>query len=334
VLAKHARKHVGVVVGVRRQEETIFVARGRVGGDRPSPPDEHTIFEIGSITKVFTATVLADMAREGLVGLDDPVQSHLPDGVEMPVRGRAITLADLASQTSGLPRLPKGLLRRALREGSNPYASFTVEHLHAAVPATKPRRAPGAKIAYSNYGPGLLGHVLALRAGTSYFDLVFERVLRPLGMTDTHIAVPDDKLERFAQGHNRRGRPVPNWDLPALAGAGALRSTGAELLRFLGAQLGDAPPSLSDAIRMTHRIRARRRGLAIGLGWFSMELKGQPFPVFWHDGGTGGFRSVAGFVAETQTAAAVLSNSARSVNRIGVEVLEAIGDGSRSVSTT
>ncbi len=240
-LTKHARKHVGVAVGVRHEGETFVVGRGRVADDRPSPPDERTMFEIGSITKVFTATVLADMAREGLVGLDDPVQHHLPDGVEMPVRGRPITLADLASQTSGLPRLPKGLLWLALREGSNPYANFTVEHLHAAVPATKPRRAPGGKIRYSNYGSGLLGHVLALRAGKSYYDLVSERVLRPLGMTDTHIAIPDDKLERFAQGHNRRGRPVPNWDLPALAGAGALRSTVADLLSFLGAQLGDAP---------------------------------------------------------------------------------------------
>ena len=224
-----ARKHVGIVVGVRRGGETTIVGRGRVADDRTRAPDERTIFEIGSITKVFTATLLADMAREGLVALDDPVQRHLPDGVVIPVRGRPITLADLATHTSGFPRLPEGLLRRALRDGANPYASFTVDDLQAAIPVTKPRREPGRKIKYSNYGVGLLGHVLALRAGTTYEELVAGRITGPLRMTDTSIAVPDDKLDRFAEGHSRRGKPVSNWDLPALAGAGALRSTVSDL---------------------------------------------------------------------------------------------------------
>ena len=116
VLDERARQHVGILVGVRRDGETTIAARGRVADDRPQRPDERTIFEIGSITKVFTATLLADLAREGLVALDDPVQKHLPEGVVMPVRARPITLAELASHTSGLPRLPKGLFRRALRE--------------------------------------------------------------------------------------------------------------------------------------------------------------------------------------------------------------------------
>jgi serine-type D-Ala-D-Ala carboxypeptidase/endopeptidase len=208
VLDKRARKHAGIVVGVRRDGETTVAARGRVADDRPQPPDERTIFEIGSITKVFTATLLADLAREGLVALDDPVQRHLPEGVVMPVRGRPITLADLASHTSGLPRLPKGLFRRALRERANPYASFTVEDLHAAISVTRPRRPPGRKVRYSNYGAGLLGHVLALRAGTSYEQLVAERITQPLGMTDTSITVSGEKLSRFAQGHSFRGREI------------------------------------------------------------------------------------------------------------------------------
>jgi serine-type D-Ala-D-Ala carboxypeptidase/endopeptidase len=208
VLYRRARKHVGIVVGVRRDGETAIVGRGRVADDRPQRPDERTIFEIGSITKVFTAVLLADLAREGLVALDDPVQKHLPEGVLLPVRGRPITLADLASHTSGLPRLPKGLMRRALRERANPYASFTVEDLHAAIPVTRPRREPGRKMRYSNYGAGLLGHVLALRAGTSYEQLVADRITGPLGMTDTSIAVAGEKLSRFAQGHSFRGKPV------------------------------------------------------------------------------------------------------------------------------
>lgn len=311
---------------MRKEGETWTFGRGRIADDRPTAPAADTLFEIGSITKVFTATLLADMAREGLVGLDDPVQHYLPDGVELAVRGRPITLADLATHTSGLPRLPKGLLRLALRESKNPYANFSVGQLHAAVSAAKPRRAPGVRFRYSNFGAGLLGHVLALRAGQTYEELVTERICEPLGLTDTCISVPDAKLSRLAQGHNRRGRPVPHWDLPALAGAGALRSTVTDLLAFLSAQLGEAPPSLAEAIRLTHELRARKRKLSIGLGWLSMPIRGQRFPVLWHDGGTGGFRSVAGFVRETETVVVVLSNSSRAVTTIGVKVLEAIGD--------
>jgi CubicO group peptidase (beta-lactamase class C family) len=325
VLARHARKHVGVAVGVRVGGETYTAGRGRIGPDRPAPPAADTIFEIGSITKVFTATVLAQMALEGLVSLDDPVQRFLPAGVELQVRGRAITLADLATHTSGLPRLPKGLLWLAISERKNPYANFGVDSLEAAVSAARPRRAPGGKIRYSNFGAGLLGHVLALRAGKSYEELVVERICAPLGLSDTSIAVPEEKAARFAQGHNRRGKPVPHWDLPSLPGAGALRSTVADLLTFLEAQLGPRPPELAAAIELTHEPRARRGPMSIGLGWLIHTPKGQPFPAIWHDGGTGGFRSVAGFVEESETAVVVLSNSARWVTRLGLRLLEAIG---------
>jgi serine-type D-Ala-D-Ala carboxypeptidase/endopeptidase len=322
VLDRRARKHIGIVVGVRHRGETTVVGRGCVGDDRPQVPGERTIFEIGSITKAFTATLLAALAREGVLGLDDPVQTHLPDGVVIPVRGRPITLADLASHTSGLPRSPKGFLRIALRERDNPYAGYTVEQLHAAIPATKPRRPPGRKVRYSNYGMGLLGHVLELRSGRSYEQLVAERITAPLGMTDTGIAVPEEKLGRFARGHDRRGRPVSNWDLPTLAGAGALRSTVADLLRFLDAQLGDAQPGLAEAMRATHEPRASRGALSVGRGWMMLPVPDLERRVVWHDGGTGGFRSVAGFVEGGETQVVVLSSSARAVDRLGLEIVK------------
>ena len=259
------------------------------------------------------------MAREGLVALDDPVQKHLPDGVVIPVRGRPITLADLASHTSGLPRLPKGFLRRALREGANPYASFTVEELNAAIPRTKPRRAPGRKVRYSNYGAGLLGHVLALRAGNE---------LRGARRRADHGPARHDRHQHRGSGGEARPvrpRPRPPWQAraelgsPRLPGAGALRSTAADLLTFLDAQLGSAPPGLAEAMRATHEPRASRRAPSVGLGWMILPDRDQPGPVLWHDGGTGGFRSVAGFVAEMEASVVVLSNSARSVDRIGLD---------------
>ena len=178
VLARTHVSRTGLVVGAWRDGEEIGLwERGEL------PAGAGSIFEIGSITKVFTATLLADMARDGLVGIDDRVSLHLPPGVELPSRGREITLADLSSHRSGLPALPRGLLLPALTtRRRNPYAAWDAARLEGAIQRTRPRRAPERRARYSNYGVGLLGHLLARRAGMSYDELVRQRICRPLGM--------------------------------------------------------------------------------------------------------------------------------------------------------
>jgi D-alanyl-D-alanine-carboxypeptidase/D-alanyl-D-alanine-endopeptidase len=324
LLVRHARRHVGVAVGVIRGEGTWVMGSGTAGPGGPAPPGAHTIFEIGSVTKVFTATLLAAMVEDGLLALDDPVQPCLPAGVELPVRGRPITLADLATHTAGLPRLPHGFVLRSVRHRRNPYGWLTVGDLYAGLPSTRLRREPGGRPRYSNLGYGLLGHVLAARAGRSYEQLVRERICRPLALEDTGVSVPAAVRGRFAQGHNRRGRPVPHWDLPVLAGAGALRSTVADLLRFLRLQLGEGELALVSAAALTHAPQSRQRGVAIGLGWTRLPLLGTEHELLFHNGGTGGFRSFVGFVPATQTAVVVLTNSARSVDALGFRILERI----------
>jgi serine-type D-Ala-D-Ala carboxypeptidase/endopeptidase len=324
VLARHARRHVGVAIGVISGEGMSVTGSGTAGPGGPAPPAEHTIFEIGSVTKAFTATVLAAMVEEGLLAVDDPVQQYLPAGVELPVRGRRITLADLATHTSGLPRLPHGFVLRSLRHRRNPYAWLTVDDLYLGLPSTRLRREPGARPRYSNLGYGLLGHVLALRAGCGYEHLVQERICLPLELQDTGVSVPVAARGRFAQGHDRRGRPVPYWELPALAGAGGLRSTVADLLRFLHAQLGEGPPALVSAAALTHAPRFRNRGVSIGLGWTHLRLRGTKRELLFQNGGTGGFRSFVAFVPATHTAVVVLANSARSVDALGLRILERI----------
>ncbi|MEW6581728.1 MAG: serine hydrolase domain-containing protein [Actinomycetota bacterium] len=324
MLDRHASKHVGIAVGVCRHDATWTFSRGRVGAGRPEPPDADTVFEIGSITKVFTATVLADMAEEGLVDLEDRVQRYLPHGIELPVRGRPITLLDLATHASGLPRLPPGLLRRALRQRSNPYAGFTTKHLELAVGHARLRRGPGERLRYSNFGFGLLGYLLARRAETGYEELVRERICDPLGLADTRISLPPEALPRFADGHSRRGHQVPHWDIPALAGAGALRSSVADLLRFLTLHLREPTTRLGRAARTTREPRAHRGKLVQCLGWLDVPLQGHPHRVLWHSGGTGGFRSFLGAVHETETGVAVLGNCVRSVDAVGFRILEAI----------
>ena len=286
------------------------------------PPGGDTIFEIGSITKLFTATLLADMAGEGLVRLDDAVARHLPEGVRLPERSAPVTLADLASHTAGLPRLPRGMLRRSLRHRRNPYAGYTVQDLHVAVNKARLRRRRRPR--YSNFGFGLLGHVLALRAHAGYEALVEQRICRPLRLADTSIVVPGDRLARFAQGHDRRGRPVPHWDLPALPGAGGLRSTVDDLLVFIALHLGEGDSGLVHAARVTREPRARLGSMRVGLGWMDVPLRGRSHRVLFHNGGTGGFRSFCGVVVSTRTAVAVLASSARSVDAVGMRLLEAM----------
>jgi serine-type D-Ala-D-Ala carboxypeptidase/endopeptidase len=267
------------------------------------------------------------MVEEGLVTLDDPVQRYLPAGVELPVRGRPITLADLATQTSGLPRLPPGLVRRSLGQRRNPYAGFTELDLEQAISRTRPKSSPGEKLRYSNFGFGLLGHVLARRAAQPFEQLVRERICDPLGLADTQIAIPAEARARFADGHDRRGRQVSHWDVPALAGAGALRSTVADLLRFLELQLWPPATRLGRAAQATHEPRAHRGRLSQGLGWAGLPLRGDSSQMLWHNGGTGGFRSFLGFVKEIEAGVAVLSNCSRSVDAIGFRVLEACNRG-------
>ena len=294
ILDRHAGRLTGVAVGVGHEGRTWTFGRGRIGADGSDRPAPDTIFEIGSISKVFTATLLAVMVEEGTVALDDPVDRYLPEGVRLPVRGRPITLVDLATHSSGLPRLPKGLLRMSLfRNRANPYALFTVAQLERAVAEARLKGKPGARRRYSNFGAGLLGHVLALRAGQSYESLLRDRICDPLRLLDTRVEVPTGDLGRFAGGHDRRGRPVPHWELPSLAGAGALRSTVTDLLSFLELQHRDHPGVLERAARLTHEPRLRRRRLTQCLGWMSFASPSGA-RLLWHDGGTGGFRSFCG----------------------------------------
>ena len=296
-----ARKQsTGMVVGIVDESGQRFVAYGSAAKNG-APMTADTLFEIGSITKVFTAQLLADAVARGVVKLDDPVSKLLPGSVKMPEKnGRAITLLDLATHRSGLPRLPE----MTITDMSNPYAAFTVDQMYSFLSKHELRREPGAEFEYSNFGAGLLGHVLARQAGTDYESLLRRRVLGPLGMKSTAIVLSPELKARMAQGHDAKLQPVPNWDLPTLAGAGALRSSAADMLKFVAAHLaasGGVPAS------MLATRRPATGNTEVGLGW--MIAKRGSKEVVWHNGGTGGFQSFIGFDRVARVGVVVLSNS-------------------------
>jgi CubicO group peptidase (beta-lactamase class C family) len=319
-------RRIGLVIGCLAGNEQRVAGYGHVRTDAQDTPDGGTIFEIGSVTKVFTGLLLADLAEQGLVGLDDPLSHYLPAWVRVPTfGGQQITLADLASHAGGLRRDPAGTLRRWLGDRHNPNAGLSVEELYTGLARTRLRRRPGQRVRYSNLGAGLLGDALTRAAGQSYEELVSERICLPLGMRDTVVSPTGEQAPRLAAGHTRRGRSAAPLEIPALVGAGALRSTAADMLGFLRANLDPADTPLASQIERTQLPRLRvAKHTEIGLGWLIARLPGVAGPMLWHNGGTAGFRSFVGAIKGTGAAVVVLSNTARSVDRLGLRLLKVL----------
>ncbi|HEX3307869.1 MAG TPA: serine hydrolase domain-containing protein [Streptosporangiaceae bacterium] len=296
------------------------VSTGGSGGAEP-----RTIFQVGSVTKVFTALLLADMTERGEVRLSDPAARYLPGAREV---AGAATLADLATHTAGLPRLPGGLFWSARLSPRDPYARYPAPWFRRAARRALRTGSSGSPYAYSNFGYGLLGYLLGQAAGSDYETLVTTRVCRPLGLPDTTPAVPGPSRDRQAQGH-QGGRPVPGWRMGPLAGAGALYSTAADLARFLQACLAAAGGSvpggpLAPAIRATLAPRQPVPGGDIGLAWHHVRLGNHR--IIWHNGMTGGFSAMIAFDPERGLGVAALANSAcRPPSPLDAAVMAALG---------
>src|SRR5580693_7288776 len=238
ILAKRVdqqKQAVGIIVGVIEPAGRRVVAYGNLANRDPRTLDGDRIFEIGSVSKVFTSLLLADMVNRKEVTLDDPAAKYLPENVRMPERsGKSITLLDLSTHSSGLPPLPSNFKPKDLL---NPYADYSVDDLYQFLSGYTLPRDPGSEFEYSNLGGGLLGHILAHRAGMDYESLIRTRITRPLSMPDTGITLSSSMNKRMAIGHNAMLAPAANWDIPTLAGAGGLRSSANDMLTFLEAFL-------------------------------------------------------------------------------------------------
>jgi len=314
-----AKRGVGIVVGLVDEKGARVITYGKASQDSNLALDGNSVFEIGSVTKVFTATLLADMVERGEVSLNDPISKYLPRTVKTPTRdGKEITLFDLATQTSGLPRLPSNF---APKDPQNPYADYSVDQMYAFLSGYSLTRGIGEKYEYSNFGVGLLGHILTLRAGTDYETLVRKRICLPLGMSDTKIKLTPEMLARMATGHNQALKPVPNWDLPTLAGAGALRSTVNDMLKFVAANLGLTKSPLLVAMQKAQQAQREtgQADLSIGLNWHI--LKKFDSEMIWHNGGTAGYHSFIGLDKKNRRGVVVLSNSANDIDDIGRHLL-------------
>jgi serine-type D-Ala-D-Ala carboxypeptidase/endopeptidase len=311
----------GIVVGMVNSAGASYYSYGVGNLDTGAAVNEDSIFEIGSITKTFTGTLLSQLVLAGDMVLTDPVKNYLPENVRVPSRnGKVITLRHLATHRSGLPRMPTNWNPADLL---NPYADYTVQQMYDFLSSYELTRDPGASYEYSNFGMGLVGYVLSLKTGTDYAALVSERITGILGMNDTGISLSARMLRNLAPGHSGIVQ-VPNWDLgPAFAGAGALRSSARDLLQYVAANMGLVPTDLYAAMTNAHVILAPAfTGSSLGLAWFTTPVTGDQ--MIWHDGGTGGYRSYAGFLKNKQLGVVVFASSDFDVSDLGAHLLATI----------
>lgn len=292
----------GIAIAAVAEGATTFGAAGRLRADGAAV-DADTLFEIGSITKVFTGILLADAVRRGDAALEDSIAKHLPADL-LPADSvlREVTLLDLATHTSGLPRLPGNLDEGA--DPLDPYAHYSTEKLYAYLKGfQKGDFESREKMSYSNFGVGLLGNLLERISGNPYETLARETIFAPLGMKDSFVQrrpedLPADRAARFAAGHSG-GKEVPHWHLDALAGAGAIVSTARDLARFVEAHWSEKTlPELRAAMDLA--AQPQRNG--VGLCWLIGEAG------LSHDGGTGGFRSELRVSLPDKTASIRLMN--------------------------
>jgi D-alanyl-D-alanine-carboxypeptidase/D-alanyl-D-alanine-endopeptidase len=326
------RQSVGIVVGLIEPQGRRVIAYGKLDQADSRPLNGDTVFEIASITKLLTALALAEMVQRGDVKLTDPVAKYLT-GVKVPERGgHQITLEDLATHTSGLPREPSNLKARSVYD---PWAGYSFEDLSEFLSSYQLSRDPGGRFEYSNLGVALLGTALARRAGVNYEALIRKLITGPLGMASTAVTPTQEMAARLSAGHNYLLEPDPATKSNIFAPAGALRSTVNDLLKLLSAVLGYTQTPLAPAIRATlavHRpmapLMARLVAVVAGgtggdqihLGWSSTREKG--VEVVWHSGAVPGFRSFIGFDRGMRRGVVVLSNAGNSgVDDIGMHLL-------------
>ena len=308
--------NAAMVIGLVDSNGTHFYGYGKTSNATNAPVvNENTIFDIGSITKTFTTTLLADIVNEGILRLEDPIENHLPSSVKVPMYyGQRITLEDLTTHTSGLPENPPNLQISNITN----YSNYTREELYQALSNVILKTSPGTHFEYSNMGIAILGDILATKMDIPYEKLVKYRILNVLGMNSTMITISNPLISRLALGHsNGTEITITSIDLvipPPLAPAGSLRSSAADMIKYLSANMNLVKTKLNGAMENTHMIRlyTNLTGILpyyiyIGLGWIITTNFGSQ--IIWHNGEVGGYNSLAAFNPATQRGIVILCSS-------------------------
>lgn len=317
-----------LVIGVYKNGKAFTQGYGTISADNPASPDATAIFQIGSVSKVLTAITLQVLCDESVLSLDTTLESVLGDTYPLDAKVKPITLRQLATHTSGFPCAPKPLMEKlisAVGKDSlmeNPYSHLDVAEIMAYLQHPQGLRKPG-KFAYSNYGMGLLGHILEKVTGKPLNALVQEKLLHPLTMPDTAIAFTVERQQRLVQGHDAKGKSAGVWTFTTLGGAGAFLSSVIDMLQFIRANLDDKHP-LAATLKRTHQ---RQDNGKTGVGWMQATLIDRFIGnrhVIWHDGQVGGYAAYLAIDPLTKTGVVVLSAQSVGIDMLGVMLMRQV----------
>ncbi len=329
-----AQVATSIVVGLYDAGKLEIYGFGTGPGGKP--PTGHSLYEIGSLSKIYTSVLLADAVQRREIELDTPLSELLPPGVTAPTKDKvAITLRELVLHASGLPKMPPS--RAAAEHAPDPYVGYDEDALYQDLVHTELAQAPGTKITYSDYGLGVLGFALARKVGTSYADALTTRVLTPLGLHDTFVHVPDAARTRLVPGTNDDLQPVPAWTWGPLAGAGGVISSVHDQLALIAAEMDAASDSaavdplakagaprqpLRSALKLTQEEQLKGPGANEGLGW-EIDTGGR----YWHNGSTGGYHSFIGFDPKTRRGVVIVASSSVTIVDRLVDMLYKVAAG-------
>ncbi|MGZ3812462.1 MAG: serine hydrolase domain-containing protein [Mucilaginibacter sp.] len=311
---------VGLSIGILKNGIIHTYSYGETAIGSNKMPDANNLFEIGSITKTFTSTLLAYYVNEGKVKLTDPITKYLPDSVAANKELQNVTLLTLSNHTSGLPRLPDNFVNHS-SDLLDPYKDYTRQYLFEYLKNCKLNTKPGETYAYSNLAVGLLGTILERVSGKPFEQMVEEIICTPLGMKSTAQHLNPAMQQRFVTVYNDEGKSTPAWNFSALAPCGALRSTVNDLLIYARANMAKGSGKLSTAFELTHKVTFNQ-DVKLGLGWHIIVVNNVDY--IFHNGGTYGCSSFLAFNIEKGIAIVVLSNSGANTDALGTDILKKI----------
>jgi CubicO group peptidase (beta-lactamase class C family) len=327
----------GVVVGVYKDGRTYIKGYGTVNKETSQSPDAQTVFQIGSVSKLLTALLLQRLCDEGIVSMDTTLGEILGASMSLSSSVQGVTLKQLVTHTSGFPRIPQSLLDKATEQAGDddlmldPYSYLGPEYVFDYLAIAEDKQKPG-QFEYSNYGMGLLAHVLEAVTGDDYESMVREKVLLPLGMYHTKITLTPEMKAKLAQGYTAKGLPTRMWTFAALGGAGAYSSTADDLTTFIRASVAES----GLASQLLRKMSEPQFKGDAGIGWmqpsFIDRFVGNR-AVVWHNGMVGGYASYLAIDKEAGTGVVVLANQASATEMLGMMLIRQVRTQSWSSNT-
>ncbi len=298
--AKSFPNHTQLSIALIKKDKIDFIGIKRTNDTITFIENYKNVFEIGSITKVFTATLLSNFVKDQKLNLEDNIQDDIDFKINI---NQVITFKELANHTSGLPRLPSNLDLQKIDQ-DNPYKDYDIEQLKEYLTSEiNLNQEPGTKYEYSNLGAGILGFELSKIANSSYEHLLQEKIFKKYKMFNT-TSKRENIQSTLIKGLNPDGEISPNWDFDVLAGGGAIFSSVEDLSKFALAQFDDKNEELIITQQPTFKVN---ENMSIGLAWHLLSMKNGD-KLIWHNGGTGGYTSSMALNLEDKNGIIILSN--------------------------